>query len=169
MRIWESPWKCHKRASQILLGSWGKTTPNRGRPVHVADDGREIDEPLMLKVVHRSELIHQEHTEPRRLCPAEAWNPQYIHRPSAHTDRKARRDLVSYPCLDVPIRGAQFAADRTAPIRSDLKSHDSNRNPHSSRFAVMSLLFFHMFQEPLNAPFLNGLFSRAFSRAKTAH
>ena len=31
--------------------------------------------------------------------------------------------------LDVPIRGAQFAADRIAPIRSDLKSHDSNRNP----------------------------------------
>ena len=31
--------------------------------------------------------------------------------------------------LDVPIRGAQFAADRIAPIRSDLKSHDLNRNP----------------------------------------
>ena len=36
---------------------------------------------------------------------------------------------VCVPNLDVPIRGAQFAADRTAPIRSDLKSHDSNRNP----------------------------------------
>ena len=31
--------------------------------------------------------------------------------------------------LNVPIRGAQFTADRIALIRSDLKSHDSNRNP----------------------------------------
>ena len=31
--------------------------------------------------------------------------------------------------LDVPIRGAQFAADQTALIRSDLKSLESNRNP----------------------------------------
>ena len=30
--------------------------------------------------------------------------------------------------IDVPSRGAQFAADRIAAIRSDLKSHDSNRN-----------------------------------------
>ena len=36
---------------------------------------------------------------------------------------------VLFPSLDVPIRGAQFAADRIAPIRSDLESHDSNRNP----------------------------------------
>ena len=35
--------------------------------------------------------------------------------------------------LDVPIRGAQFAADRIAPTRSDLlKSRDSNRNPKFS-------------------------------------
>ena len=34
--------------------------------------------------------------------------------------------------LDVPIRGAQFVADRIAPIRSDLKSHDPNRNPKFS-------------------------------------
>ena len=26
-----------------------------------------------------------------------------------------------------------------------------------------------LYQEPLNAPFLNGLFSRGFSREKTAH
>ena len=26
-----------------------------------------------------------------------------------------------------------------------------------------------IFQEPLNAPFLNGLFSRGFSKGKTAH
>ena len=31
--------------------------------------------------------------------------------------------------LDVSNRSAQFTADRIAPIRSDLKSHDSNRNP----------------------------------------
>ena len=29
--------------------------------------------------------------------------------------------------------------------------------------------FLHLFQEPLNAPFLNGLFSREFLRGKTAH
>ena len=39
--------------------------------------------------------------------------------------------LRSVSALDIPIRGAQFAADRIAPIRSDLKSHDSNRNPKS--------------------------------------
>ena len=48
--------------------------------------------------------------------------------------------------LDVPIRGAQFAADRIAPIRSDLKSHDSNRNPkfHSIRCDVFTI--FQMFR-----------------------
>ena len=41
----------------------------------------------------------------------------------------ARQAPTKAITLDFPIRGAQFAADRIAPIRSDLKSHDSNRNP----------------------------------------
>ena len=44
--------------------------------------------------------------------------------------------------IDVPIRGAQFAADRIAAIRSDLKSHDSSRNPkfRSIRCDVFTLI-----------------------------
>ena len=47
--------------------------------------------------------------------------------------------------LDVPIRGAQFAAGRIAPIRSDLKSHDSNRNPKFSLIRCDAFAIFQMF------------------------
>ena len=42
--------------------------------------------------------------------------------------------------LDVPNRGAQFAADRIAPIRSDLKLHDSNRNPKFRSLYYLDIL-----------------------------
>ena len=45
--------------------------------------------------------------------------------------------------LDVPNRGAQFATDRIAPIPSDLKSHDSNRNPKFRSIRCDVLLLGH--------------------------
>ena len=49
-----------------------------------------------------------------------AWN---------ETRNHISANKIALLSLDVPIRVAQFAADRIAPIRSDLKSQDSNRNP----------------------------------------
>ena len=60
---------------------------------------------------------------------------------------KILRAPLCFLDIDVPIRGAQFAADRIAPIRSDSKSHDSNRNPkfRSIRCDVFTI-FFQMFR-----------------------
>ena len=56
--------------------------------------------------------------------------------------RLSRNHLTN---LDVPIRGAQFETDRITPIRicSDLRSHDSKRNPkfRSIRCDVFTLFF----------------------------
>ena len=71
-------------------------------------------------------------------------------RRTENPQRNPQQDSRQNPCkihasLDVPIRGAQFATDRIAPIRRDLKSHDSNRNPkfrsiRSDFFALFSTL-----------------------------
>ena len=52
----------------------------------------------------------------------------------------------AFSSIDVPIRGAQFAADRIAPIRSDLKSHDSNRNPKFRSIRCDVFTVFEMFR-----------------------
>ena len=48
--------------------------------------------------------------------------------------------------LDVPIRGAQSATDRIVAIRSDLKSHDSNRNPNFRSIRCDVFTFFSKVQ-----------------------
>ena len=55
--------------------------------------------------------------------------------------------------LDVPIRGAEFAADFKSHrlIRSNLKSHDSNRNPKFRSICCdVFAIFLNVYWEKLN-------------------
>ena len=75
--------------------------------------------------------------------------------------------------LKVRFSLATIAFDRDSAQMSQILSSQGKKRtfrPLSSLFsAFSSLKETYGFQEPLNAPFLNVLFSRGFSGGKTAH
>ena len=96
------------------------------RPGHPARPVQRSPAPLVNGFFHGCQQLHYDDQNKSNIIPlSELWSPAE---------------------LDVPLRGAQFAADRIAPIRSDLKSHDSNRNPelrsiHCDVFTLISNVF----------------------------